>query len=149
MNHADQIENRASDLRDAARAFHQAAGQAGSSAAAQALLASLTETLQLLSAGCYQLAADAAPEIVEEYRGLPRKPMYSARVHRAPVSEQELDLVLTLQDVAVAIAGCARNCRGARPTAPPLVEGALSYGRRDGDFSRITSRQRMLDSEAR
>ena len=83
---------RASELAEAARTFHTAAGQPGSHAGAPGSLESLEEALQALSAAWYQLAADPSPGIRED----------------------EVRLIGTLHDIGDAFARCARACRHGR-----------------------------------
>jgi hypothetical protein len=59
MTTADCIERRASDLLEAARKFQAGAEQPGSYIAAPDALVALEQTLQVLGAAWYQLAADA------------------------------------------------------------------------------------------
>jgi hypothetical protein len=117
MNTADSLHNRASELVEAARAFHATAEQATSHAAAPDSLASLEEALQVLSAAWYQLAADAAARPRPQIDGLTR--------------EQEVHLMGTLHDVAAAFACCARACREGRSAAVAIIAGRVAAGRRD------------------
>lgn len=101
MNTPNGIEVSASALLEAARDFQSAAEQPGSHTAAPDALVSLEETLQVLSAAWYQLAADAVPRMAD--RGRAR------------------GLVGTLHDVAAGFARCARICRDGRSIATPII----------------------------
>jgi hypothetical protein len=61
MSTADPLEHCASQLVEAARAFHESAERPGRHVVAPAVLESLEEALQVLSGAWYQLAADASP----------------------------------------------------------------------------------------
>ena len=128
MNTADHLHDRASELVEAARAFHAAAEQRGSYAAAPESLACLEETLQVLSAAWYQLAADASAGTVERIR---------ARPSQAPVAalsrEQEVRLISTLHDIAAAFGRCARVCRDGRATVTPIIATQVAEEQRRGD----------------
>jgi hypothetical protein len=102
MESFDRIDQRASGVFDAARAFHEAAGRSGSSTAALGALARLEEALGALSAGWYEVSAD------EAWPTLP--------------NEQDALLRATLHETAAAFARCARSCRGARHKLKPLIE---------------------------
>jgi hypothetical protein len=97
MNSPDALHHRASALLEAAHAFHQAAETPGSHGDAPASLASLQETLQVLSTAWYRLAADAIRMEIERSTDLSR--------------EQEVTLIAALHDVAAAFARGARACR--------------------------------------
>ena len=103
MSSTDHIGGHACELLDAARAIHETAGDPGSAEEATAVLARMEEALQLLIAGWYHVAADAAPD-----NGLSH--------------EQVAHLTGTLHDVAGALARCAHVCRDAQPTLSLLVE---------------------------
>lgn len=124
MSSADRIEDHASDLVDAAQAVREAVGRPCSSAASSPLLASLAEALQLLSAGWYEVAADAAPGVSKRRRLGPTSRQAEVPVDEMLSREQEAQLLATLHDVAAAFAGCARICREARSTVAPLLEHA-------------------------
>jgi hypothetical protein len=151
MNTPDPLHDCASELVEAARAFHAAAGQPGSYATAPNSLASLEEALQALSAACYQLAADASPGIVERRRG----PVSEAR-SSPPVEglsrEQEVRLMGTLHDVAAGFARCARACREGRSTITPIITrritGEADDQRRGDDLSCFESRRRPIQRVA-
>lgn len=119
MKTADPLHHGAAELVEAARAFHTDAGQPGSHAAGVDSLASLEEALQVLSAGWYQLAADASSGIVERRHG------------RGLSREQAVCLMATLHDVAAAFASCARACREGRSTVTPIIARHLAAGRAD------------------
>jgi hypothetical protein len=103
MNTSTLLHDRASELAEAARAFHTAAAEPGSHAGAPASLESLEEALQVLSAAWYQLAADASPGIAERRRG--RASESSSWPHVDGLSrEQEVRLTGTLHDVGAAFA---------------------------------------------
>jgi hypothetical protein len=118
----------ASSLLTAARAFHDSASETGSSTHAPAVLTRLEEALQLMSAGWYQLAADAAPGIGQRRRWRRSNtppPRSDGRLSR----EQEVHLAATLHDLAAAFAGCARACRTARPTVTALIDKSSAEAR--------------------
>jgi hypothetical protein len=122
MSSVDRIEDHASGLVSAARAVQEAAGQPRGSAASTALLASMSEALQALSASWYSLAADAAPRVAMRRRLGRASRQTDVPVDEVLSREEEVHLVATLHDVAAAFAGCARACREARSTVAPLVE---------------------------
>ena len=105
MNSPSQLHDRASDIVEAARGFQAAAEEPASHAAVPDSLASLEETLQVLSAAWYQLAGDSR--------------------------EQEVRLSGTLRDVAAAFARCARACREARSGVTPIIAGRGAASRAD------------------
>jgi hypothetical protein len=94
MNSTDPLPDHAAQLIDAARAFHDAAGQPERHTAVPLSLARTEEALQVLSASWYQLAAAAAPGLSHE---------------------QEVRVKAAFHDVAAAFARCARTCREAQP----------------------------------
>ena len=107
------LHERASELAEAARTFHTAAGQPGSHAGAPGSLEFLEEALRALSAAWYQLAADAAPGIRERQRT--RSSEVPSWPHVDGLSrEEEVRLIGTLHDVGAAFARCARACRHGR-----------------------------------
>lgn len=108
MRTTDPMQDHASELLGAAQRLQAVAQEPGCSAAAPEALASLEETLQVLSAAWYQLAADAAPAAAA--------PELSREV--------EVQLVGTLHDVAAAFARCARMCRKGRSTVTPIIARA-------------------------
>jgi hypothetical protein len=128
------IEERAAHLVTAAQSVREAAGQPRCSAASAPLLASLEEAFQLLSAGWYQLAADAAPNVARRRSGQAQAARDDAPPHESALSpEQEVELVATLHDVAAALARCARVCREARPVVAPLIARRFDAGSDDSD----------------
>ena len=127
MRTTDPIEGHASELLGAAQRFQSAAQEPGCHVAAPEALASLEETLQVLSAAWYQLAADAAPGIASRRRLEPTvgsSPATTAGLSR----ELEVQLVGTLHDVAAAFARCARMCRQGRSTVTPIIARAAARG---------------------
>ena len=103
MNTPKLLHERASELAEAARTFHTAAGS----------LESLEEALRALSAAWYQLAADASPGIRERQR------TRSSEVRSWPhvdgrSREEEVRLIGNLHDIGAAFARCARACRHGR-----------------------------------
>jgi hypothetical protein len=117
MNTAAELHDRARHLSRVARDLQTAAALPESSLAAPATMTSLEEALRAISAGWYQLAADAASSVA----GLSR--------------ERQVHLTATLHDLAAAFAGCARECRKARSTAEPMIGVHTSVARpgRDPD----------------
>jgi hypothetical protein len=133
MNSADNysakhLNDHAAKLLSAARAFHAAAEQPGSCPGTPNSLASLEKALQMLSAACYQLVADASPGIAQRWErrstGDPSWPRVDGLSR-----EQEVRLMGTLHDVAAAFARCARECRDARSTVTPLIARRVSAER--------------------
>jgi hypothetical protein len=143
MRTSDPIERRASELLEAAQRFRSAAQEPGCHVAAPGALGPLEETLQLLSAAWYQLAADAAPGIA--YRR-PREPAPAgSRSTTAGLPrELEVQLVGTLHDVAAGFARCARMCREGRSTVAPIMARATA----PSDHRRDRPRARELDDQA-
>jgi hypothetical protein len=142
MNTADRLHKCASEL-VGARAFHAGAEEPGSHAAAPDSLAALEESLQVLSAAWYQLAADASPGIVERQCGRGSEALPGARFDGVP-REQEVRLMGTLHHVAAALARCARACRDGRSTvAHTIARRVAGEERRPGDeFPRFQRHQR-------
>jgi hypothetical protein len=117
-----RIEESARELETAARAAREAAGQPGCSAAAVPLLASLEHALRLLSAGWYQLAADAAPGVAARRSGRVDGNEDSEGTPASGLShEEETNLVATLHGVAAALASSARACRVGGRVVEPLI----------------------------
>jgi hypothetical protein len=116
-----RLDRQLADLLNAAIGVQEAAAEAGSSEAAADALASLETALQVLSAGWYQIAADAVPAVAGRGGRLGDLCGPSQAVARRPSREQEVRLVGTLHDVAGAFARCARTCREAQPTVAPLI----------------------------
>lgn len=131
----DRIANHTSDLLTAARAVQEAAGEPGSSEAASSALVSLEEAMQALSAGWYQVAADAVPGIGAHRRRRAEPTKSSLAANRRLSREQEVRLIHSLHDVASAFARCARACRDAQPTVAPLIDGLVSAGHGNVRFS--------------
>jgi hypothetical protein len=149
MSTADPLHDRASELVEAARAFHAAAEQPGSHTAAPDSLTSLEEALQVLSAAWYRLAADASPGIVERRRGRGSGARSWPRVDGVS-REHEVRLVGTLDDVAATFAHCARACRDGRSTVTPIIAGRVAGdGRRHGgEFPRFQRHERPRERVA-
>jgi hypothetical protein len=130
MEIADRLNTRASELLEEARKFQSAAAQPGCHIDAPDALAALEEALQVLSAACYQLAADGSPGIVEQRRGraseAPLRPRFDGLSR-----EQEVRLMGTLHDVAAAFARCARACREGRSEVTPIIARRVAAGRSD------------------
>ena len=124
MDSADRIAiaEHATEVRDAARRLHHEAGEPGASFGAPSVLASLEEALQLLSAGWYEVAADAGPWAVRRRRRFSRSAKGDPPADHVLTHEEEVRLVATLHHLAAAFARCARACREARPTVAPLIE---------------------------
>jgi hypothetical protein len=143
MNTADRLHHRASELVEAAQAFHACAEEPGSHAAAPDSLATLEEALQVLSAAWYQLAADASPGIVEQRRGRGSEPRSGRRFDGVPRT-QEVRLMGALHDVAAAFARCARACRDGRTTVAPIIAGRVADDDQhpDDKFPRFRRHQR-------
>lgn len=114
-----RLDEHAGELLDVAQGFQAAAGKPHSSATAPAALRRLEEALQALSASWYEIAADAAPAIIERRERRVAEAPYSP--HRGLSREQEVHLMSTLHDVAAALARCARSCREGRSTVAPLL----------------------------
>jgi hypothetical protein len=126
MNTPRRLQETASELAKAARTFQTAAGQPGSHAGVPGSLESLEEALQVLSAAWYQLAADAAPGIVEQRRA--RASEAGSWSHVDGLSrENEVLLMGTLHDVGAAFARCARGCRHGRSRVTPVIGGDASW----------------------
>jgi hypothetical protein len=145
MELADRLSPPASELVEAARRFQSAAAQPGCHNDAPDALVSLEEALQVLSAACYQRAADASPGIVERRRdrGSGAPPLRGDRLSR----EQEVLLMGTLHDVAAGFARCARACREGRSTVTPIIgrraaAGPVDGRRRGNEFPRFQRHDR-------
>jgi hypothetical protein len=126
------VAQHAADIRDAAQRLHHGTGEPGSSMAAPGALVSLEEALQVLSAGWFELAADAAPWVIRRRRQSGTSKAAGPRSDDALSRAQEVHLAATFHDLAAAFAGCARACRETRATAVPLIE------RRDAGELRTT-----------
>ncbi len=120
------LHDKASELAEAARTFHTAAGQPGSHVGSPGSLESLEEALQALSAAWYQLAADASTGIAERRRT--RSSEGSSWPHVDGLSrEDEVRLVGTLHDIGSAFARCARACRNGRSKVMPVIGSEVSW----------------------
>lgn len=130
MNSADgiAIAEHAAEVRDAARRLHHEAGKPGTSFGALAVLASLEEALQLLSAGWYEVAADAGPWAVQRRRRFGRSADGDPPADDALTHEEEVHLVAALHHLAAAFARCARACREARPSVASVIERRAANG---------------------
>jgi hypothetical protein len=115
MKTRELIETRASELLATAQGFQAATEERGCHVGAPDALGSLEETLQVLSAAWYQLAADASPGLMDP------------RLSR----EQEVRLMRTLHDVAAGFARCARTCREGRSAITPILARRAAAGRAD------------------
>ena len=128
----------ASDLLDTARDFQAAARQSGSAEAVPAVLATLEQALQALSASWYPLSADAAPGVAETRRPAslpPPVPQFRDGLSR----EQEAHLVATLHDVGAAFANCARACKEGRSTVAPLIARRITAKARGGGAAGVAA----------
>lgn len=143
MSSADRIDDHASDLLNTARTLDKAAGEPGSYESATAALACLEEALRALSAGWYQVAADAVSGIPEGRPPGRRAGRVWPRTDDGLSREQEVRLVATLHDVAAAFARCARVCRDARPTVAPLIDRRVSAARGGGGIARVERHERL------
>jgi hypothetical protein len=128
MHTRSPLQQRASELVEAARTFQAAAEQPGGHPATPDLLADLEDALQVLSATWYQLAADASTGIAKR-RGRESRGSSWTEVHGL-TREQEVHLMGTLHDVAAAFASCARTCREGRSTLTPIIARCVA-GRAD------------------
>jgi len=152
MSTPNLLHNRASELAEAARTFHNAAAQPGSHAGAPGSLESLEEALQALSAAWFQLAADASPGIVERRRARASEAS-SWPVVDGLSREDEVRLMGTLHDVGAAFARCARACRHGRSRVMQAVAREAEYGsavdrRRGGEVSWLEPPDRPSQSVA-
>ena len=132
------LDEHADELLRVAQAFEAAAGEPHSSGSAPAALGRLEEALQTLSASWCEVAADAAPAIVERWNLRATEKPTSAPDRRLS-HEQEAHLMATLHDVAAAFAHCARACRDGRSVVAPLI--AKHTGAQPGivDAPRLTA----------
>lgn len=127
MRTTDAIDGHASELLEAAQRLQSAAEEPGCHVAAPDALESLEETLQVLSATWYRVAADAAPAIAarrghEPARGTPQAASDGCR-------EREVQLIGTLHDVAAGFARCARACREGRFAVTPIIARSVDERR--------------------
>ena len=142
MSTAEDLQHRASELAEVARSFHESAQRPGSYLAAPAALESLEEALRVLSGALYQLAADAAPGIVEHRDGAVADAGCRRQAHTRS-REQEMRLMGTLHEAAAAFARCARACRDARATAMPIIRRRTANDRDGGGrFPRFRRHER-------
>jgi hypothetical protein len=132
------LDEQAAELLQVAQAFQAAAGNPHSSASAPAALGHLEEALQALSASWCEVAADAAPAIVERWN-LHATEAPSSRPDRGLSHEQEALLMATLHDVAAAFARCARACRDGRSVVAPLIAEPTSSQPSIFDAPRLTA----------
>lgn len=152
MDTPNLLHDRASELAEAARTFHTAAGQPGSHVGAPGSLESLEEALQALSAAWYQLAADASPAMVDRRRA--RAWEASSSPHVDGLSrEDQVRLVGTLHDVGAAFARCARACRSGRSRVMPVIARGAGHASavgwdRGGEVSRLEAPDRPTQSVA-
>lgn len=146
MEPGEDLSRRASELLEDARRFRSAAAQRGSRRYVPDALVSLEEALQVLSGAWYQLAADAAPRIVErrldDASAAPSRPPRGGRSR-----EQEARVMGTLHDVAAGFARCARACREAQSAVAPTIgrrasPGRADNGRQPGEFPRFQRHDR-------
>ena len=114
------LDEHAEKLLEVAQGFQVAAAMPHSSAHAAVALDRLDEALQALSSSWCEVAATAAPGVVESWdRRATGKP--SSSPDPGLSHEQEVHLVSTLHDVAAAFARCARACREGGSTVAPLI----------------------------
>ena len=146
MEPGEDLSRRASELLEDARRFRWAAAQRGSHRYVPDALVSLEEALQVLSGVWYQLAADAAPRIVERRVGHGSSSL--SRPPRGGLSrEQEVRVMGTMHDVAAGFARCARACREAQSAVTPTIgerasPGRADNGRQPGEFPRFQRHDR-------
>ena len=117
MTTTDPIDRHAAELLETAQLPQSAALEPGCHAAVPEVLVSLEEALQVLSAACYQLAADAASENTP-----------TDRFSR----ELDVELVGALHDVAAGFARCAHACRRGRSAVAPIIAQRLQRHERRG-----------------
>jgi hypothetical protein len=128
MRTTHAIDEHATALLEAAQRFQSAAEEQGCHLAAPDALASLEETLQVLSAAWYRLAADAAPGIALRRRREPTRGIPHATSDGMP-REREVQLIGALHDVAAGFARCARMCRQGRSTVTPIIARSVDQRR--------------------
>jgi hypothetical protein len=147
MEPGEDLSRRASELLEDARRFRSAAAQRGSHRYVPDALVSLEEALQVLSGAWYQLAADAAPRIVERRLGdgsaAPSRPPRGD----SPANRRFVRVMGTLHDVAAGFARCARGCREAQAAVTPTIgkrasPGRADNGRQPGKFPRFQRHDR-------
>ena len=86
MRTTDAIDGHAAELLEAARRFQSAAEEPGCHFAAPDALVSLEETLQMLSAAWYRVAADAAPAIAARRGHEPARTLHRLGATGCPAS---------------------------------------------------------------
>jgi hypothetical protein len=121
MTSQDVLNSSTAALVDAASAFHHAADRPGSHMGAPESLGAVQETLRLLSAAWYLVAADAVPSIHEHDPGRSaggRAPTRTSGRSR----EQDVVLVGALHDAAAAFAKCARACRDSESKVAAVID---------------------------
>ena len=128
MRTTNAIDGHALELLEVAHRFHSAAEVPGCHVAAPDALVSLEESLQVLSAAWYQLAADAAPRIAARRRHEPVRGIPHATTDGLS-REREVQLIGTLHDVAAGFARCARMCREGRAAVTPVIARSLDQRR--------------------
>lgn len=111
----------ACDLLEAARDIEAAAASSGASEAVPATLGTLEETLQVLSASFYQLAADAASGVSARRNRERQGAQERARPPSGLAHERERELMATLHNAACGLARAARVCRDAREGVAPRL----------------------------
>jgi hypothetical protein len=139
MNAADDSRRQATELVEAAQAFRAAAEQPASHSGAPEALESLEEALQLLSAGWYQLAADASPGFASRRGGCGSEGGSRPGVDSLS-REREVELMGALHDIAASFARCARACRQGRSTAAPVIaqrSAAVSNAHQGQDYDEL------------
>jgi hypothetical protein len=130
MEPGEDLSRRASELLEDARRFRSAAAQRRSHVDVPVALVSLEEALQVLSAALYQVAADAAPGIVERLPG-PGSDALSDPRRDGLSREQEVRLMGTLHDVAAGFARCANACREGRSAVTAIIARREGAGQED------------------
>ena len=125
MEPGENLSRRASELVEGAQRFQSAAAQPGCHIGAPNALRSLEETLQVLSAAWYQLAADAAPGMSARRHGA-GEPARSRAARHGLSREAEVRLVGALHDVASGLARSARTCRDGRLVATPTIARGMA-----------------------
>jgi hypothetical protein len=118
---SDQLERHGRDLLGIANAFSATAGKPGRSDGIPRVLPRLEAALRVLGSSWYELAADAAPGVVERRTGVRRREHRDPNTEVVRSHEQEALLVATLQDVAASLLDCARVCKSATSIAAPLI----------------------------
>jgi hypothetical protein len=145
MELGEHLSRRASELVENARRFQSAAGQPGCHIAAPEALESLEETLQVLSAAWYQLAADAAPGTSARRPGA-GAPGGSRAARNGLSREAEVRLVGALHDVASGLARSARTCRDGRLVATPIIARGMAAG--GGDIHDVVGEREVTEQVA-